>query len=202
MTRVLVIRHGHVDGIQPPRFRGRFDVPLSAEGLLQAAATAEQLAKQGGVSAVYTSPLARCVTTAETIATACEAPCIVEDNLADLDYGSWQWRSHEDIRQEAPEHFARWFSHPEQIRFPEGESLQDLVARTADVIRDITKRHPADTVALVGHDSVNRAILMQMLDQPLSAYWRLSFSPCSVSEFEVTDSKTRVTRINDTSHLR
>jgi broad specificity phosphatase PhoE len=33
---------------------------------------------------------------------------------------------------------------------------------------------PTTRVVLVGHNSVNRALLRQPLDQPLSAYWRLA----------------------------
>ena len=58
------------------------------------------------------------------------------------------------------------------------------------------------TVVLVGHDSVNRALLLQLLDQPLSAYWRLSQDPCTLNEIEVSAAgDVRVDRINDTSHL-
>ena len=32
MAKLLLVRHGHVEGIQPERFRGRTDVALSAEG--------------------------------------------------------------------------------------------------------------------------------------------------------------------------
>jgi broad specificity phosphatase PhoE len=60
------------------------------------------------------------------------------------------------------------------MRFPEGESLHELVARGADALRLVVKHHSDDTMVLVGHDSVNRAMLLQLLDQPLSAYWRLA----------------------------
>ncbi len=40
MTRLVLVRHGHVDGIKPERFRGRMDLPLTAEGGRQAHATA------------------------------------------------------------------------------------------------------------------------------------------------------------------
>jgi hypothetical protein len=32
MTEILLVRHGHVEGISPERFRGRADLPLTAEG--------------------------------------------------------------------------------------------------------------------------------------------------------------------------
>ena len=39
MTKILLTRHGHVDGIKPARFRGRAELPLTAHGLAQAEAT-------------------------------------------------------------------------------------------------------------------------------------------------------------------
>jgi len=32
MTKILLVRHGHVEGISPERFRGRADLPLTAGG--------------------------------------------------------------------------------------------------------------------------------------------------------------------------
>src|ERR1700719_5138014 len=32
MTKILLVRHGHVEGISPERFRGRATLPLTAEG--------------------------------------------------------------------------------------------------------------------------------------------------------------------------
>jgi len=87
------------------------------------------------------------------------------------------------------------------VRFPNGESLQDLVARTSDALRTVLARHPAETVVMVGHDSVNRALLLQLLDQPLAAYWKLAQDPCTLNEIEIAGDKVQVLRINDTSHL-
>jgi probable phosphoglycerate mutase len=119
----------------------------------------------------------------------------------DIDYGAWQMRTHDEIRAEAPEAYRLWRTAPQRVRFPDGESLQDLFARTADVLRLVLERHPADTVVMVGHDSVNRSILMQFLDQPLSAYGRLAQDPCTLNEIDVEGDDIRVRRINDTSHL-
>ena len=87
------------------------------------------------------------------------------------------------------------------MRFPGGESLQDLVARTADGLREVLRRHPTGDVYLVGHDSVNRALLLQLLDQPLSAYWKLMQSHCAINEIEVSAEKIQIRRVNDTAHL-
>ena len=51
-------------------------------------------------------------------------------------------------------------------------------------------RHPDETIVLVGHDSVNRALLLQLLEQPLSAYWRLAQEPCCLNEIDVAAARS------------
>jgi probable phosphoglycerate mutase len=97
--------------------------------------------------------------------------------------------------------FAAWFARAHLVRFPNGESLQDLVARTANALRMVLAHHPDETIVLVGHDSVNRALLLELLDQPLSAYWRVAQDPCCINEIDVTAGSVRVRRINETQHL-
>lgn len=203
MTKIILTRHGHVEGISPERFRGRTDLPLTGLGEAQAAAVAARIAAGWNPARVYTSPLRRCVATAEAIAKACAIATETIEGLSDFDYGEWQWRTREEVGASSPEILALWHSAPHLIRFPGGDSLQDLVAHTADALRFVLGRHSAamDTVVLVGHDSVNRALLLQLLDQPLSAYWRLAQSPCAINEIDIQGEQIRVLRINDAAHL-
>jgi broad specificity phosphatase PhoE len=201
VTHIVLVRHGHVEGIHPERFRGRADVPLSALGRRQAAATAARVVGGWRFSTVYTSPMGRCVETGGAIAAAADAAAKPLDVLNDLDYGAWQWKTNEEVRATSPDLLARWFTAPETVRFPDGDSLQDLVARTADALRLVAQLHPRETVVMVAHDSVNRAILMQALAQPLGAYWRIAQSPCAINELEIGEGGPRVMRVNDTSHL-
>jgi len=201
MTKLLLTRHGHVEGILPERFRGRAELALTKKGVAQAEALAARIARAWTPAVVYTSALQRCVVTGTIIANVCGAKAIPLEGLMDIDYGAWQMRTHEEIKAEAPEAYRRWRVAPQRVRFPDGESLQDVVARTADVLRLVLERHPSDTVVMVAHDSVNRVILMQFLDQPLSAYGRLAQDPCTLNEVDVEGDDIHVRRINDTSHL-
>jgi probable phosphoglycerate mutase len=201
MTKILLTRHGHVEGILPERFRGRAELALTKKGVAEAEALAARIARAWKPVVVYTSALQRCVVTGTIIANVCGVKAIPLDGLMDIDYGAWQMRTHDEIKAEAPEAFRLWQTAPQRVRFPDGESLQDLMARTADVLRLVLERHPGDVVVMVGHDSVNRSILMQFLDQPLSAYGRLAQDPCTLNEIDVEGDDIRVRRINDTSHL-
>jgi probable phosphoglycerate mutase len=198
LTKLLLTRHGHVDGIQPKRFRGRAELALTELGLRQAEALAAHIAAHWKPAAIYTSGLQRCVVTGEKIAKATGVTAAVLDGLMDLDYGAWQMRLQDEVKAEAPEAFYLWHTAPHLMRFPGGESLQDLVARTSDALRLVLARHAGETVVMVGHDSVNRALLLQLLDQPLSAYWKLAQDPCCLNEIEISGTKVEVLRINDT----
>jgi len=201
MTKILLVRHGHVEGIEPARFRGRAELPLTARGHAEANAAARRIASAWHSSQVYSSPLQRSVKTATAIAHACNCPAVVLDSLTDMDYGQWQLLSHVQARQEDPRLYDSWLSRPHLVRFPKGESLQDLVLRAADALRFALERHPDETIVLVGHDSVNRAMLLQLLDQPLSAYWRITQDPCCINEVDVDLETISCRRINDTAHL-
>jgi broad specificity phosphatase PhoE len=202
MTKILLSRHGHVEGIQPARFRGRAELALTEHGLAQADALARRIAANWKPAAVFTSPLQRCVLTGGKIAAACGIKSEVRDGLGDIDYGAWQMRTHDQVSAENPEAYRQWHSAPQLTRFPKGESLQDVMARATDVLREALLRYPEQTVVLVGHDSVNRVLLLQLLDMPLAAYWRLVQDPCTLNEIDVfAAGDVRVQRVNDTSHL-
>jgi phosphoserine phosphatase len=201
MTKIILVRHGHVEGIDPPRFRGRTEIPLTELGMRQATAAARRIAGSWRPAAIYTSPMGRCVATGQAISAATGVASQTLDQLNDLDYGSWQSRTYAEVEAREPKLFALWRAAPHLMRFPGGESLQDLIGRGADTIRFVLDRHATATVVMVGHDSVNRAILLQLLDQPLSAYWRLAQDPCGISEIDIRDDRARARSVNETWHL-
>jgi probable phosphoglycerate mutase len=158
MTRILLTRHGHVEGIKPARFRGRAELELTEHGLAQADALARRIAASWKPAAVFTSPLHRCVLTGGKIAAACGIESEARDGLGDIDYGAWQMRTHDEVSAESPEAYRQWRSAPQLTRFPKGESLQDVMARATDVLREALVHYPEQTVVLVGHDSEPRAV--------------------------------------------
>jgi phosphoserine phosphatase len=202
MTKILLTRHGHVQGIEPERFRGREPLELTEQGRAQAAAVARRIAEGWRVRNIYTSPMKRCIDTGAAIAKACGAAAEICDDLNDIDYGAWQFKTLAYARKDDPDLFAAWFATPQLVRFPGGESLQDVAARAANALRFVLARHARDTVVLVGHDSVDRVLLLQLLGLPLSAYRRLEQSPCCLNEIDTDGGgDVCIVRLNETHHL-
>jgi phosphoserine phosphatase len=201
MTKILLTRHGHVEGIKPERFRGREPLDLTARGRAEAAALAQRIAGAWQPSHIYTSPLGRCIETATAIAKACGIAAKTCDELNDIDYGAWQFKTFTDAKAQNAALFAAWLATPHLVRFPNGESLQDVAARLANAVRMLLARHAEETIVLVGHDSVNRVLLLGFLDLPLSAYWCFAQEPCCLNEIDAGRGTVCVRGINATQHL-
>lgn len=196
-TTLLLVRHGEVEGIDPPRFRGRRDLPLTPLGRRQADAAAKRIAAGWKPSALYISPLRRCVETAAAIAAATKLEPGTLDALTDFDFGKWTWQTHDQVQKDSPRLFKLWRRTPQLVRVPGGEAIQDVVARSADALRLMLDRHPGKTLVAVTHDNVIRCLLVQLLDMPISAYGAVVLAPCSVTEIAIDGPRIHVLRVND-----
>jgi probable phosphoglycerate mutase len=201
MTKIILVRHGHVDWIAPERFRGRAELALSELGRRQAQAVARYIAATWKLEAVYTSPLSRSRDTGAEIA----APCGLEpqsvDGLCDIDYGDWQGLTREQAKKRWPDETELWFRAPHLAAIPGGETLAALLLRTTTALRGILQARQSGTVALVGHDSVNRVLLLFALELPLSKYWHLRQDPCGLNELCFENDTFGIRSINQTQHL-
>jgi len=201
MTRLLLIRHGEVEGIDPPIFRGRTDLPLTLRGSRQALATADHLAGRIALGTVYCSPLSRCVRTADTLCERFQTASITHPELNDIGYGAWTGLSIDQVRAQWPEELLLWLTSPHLARIPGGESLQELAARTTEALVGVLRKHLHGTVALITHDSVIRVLLCHALGLPLSSYWTFSPSPCGITRLAFVDQRFTLESFNETQHL-
>jgi phosphoserine phosphatase len=202
MTKLILTRHGHVEGISPERFRGRAELPLTELGRREAEMTAARIAASWRPAAIYTSPMGRCVDTGAAIARPLGLAPSAILRLNDIDYGDWQGLTRDEAHARCPAELDLWYSHPDWAAIPNGESLQQVLTRAVAALRDIVRRHPDDTVVLVSHDSVNRVLLLHALELPLSRYWRLRQSPCCINELDLGADGFTILGINQTDHLR
>jgi broad specificity phosphatase PhoE len=196
-TRIVVVRHGYVEGIAPERFRGRTDLELTPAGVEQAEAAAARIARLWRPVTVYTSPLRRCIVTGAAISRACGIGAKVLEPLTDISYGSWQWKTPDEASARWPHSIELWRTRPDLVRAPAGESLQDVCVRVADALRHVREHNVGQTVVLVTHDSVVRVLLLQLLEMPLSSYRRFTVDPGSITELVLTGLDVSLVRLNE-----
>ena len=202
MTRVILLRHGHVEGIKPHKFRGQLDYDLTKIGQQQARQTAHLIQARWSPDAIYSSPLKRCLETAAEISSLFALKVTPIADLTDIDYGYWQGLTVEEVQASWKGLLDAWYRAPQTIAFPKGESLGEVEGRALRAFHRLLDKHPEETIVVVGHDSINRIILLTMLGLPLSRYWLLSLAPCGVTYFEYQENQLTIRSINETAHLQ
>ena len=221
-TRFILVRHGRTAWNREVRFRGREDLPLDEVGLKQAEAAGRRIAATWSVSAVYTSPLRRARQTAQAIAKALGLTPQPLEGLLDLDYGRWQGLSPQEVEERDGDLYAAWLRSPLTVQFPGGESLAQVRERALAAVLELARRHPGETVVLVGHQAVNKVLLGAVLtgahagpgwsqaQGPGSAghpglddslFWRIEQDTGAINVFEYREGTFVVTLLNDTCHL-
>lgn len=201
MARIILVRHGQTEWNREERFRGRVDIDLDEVGVRQAKAAADRLA-QWGVAAIYSSPLKRAMATAEAIAERLGLAVQTLDGINDMHFGVWQGLSVAEARKDYPELFELWRRSPEQLRIPEGETLDDVQKRAVATINDLVAKHEDETVALVTHRVVCKVLLCHALGLDNSHFWQIAQEATAINLFEIRGGRITVSLINDTCHLR
>ncbi len=179
VTWVLLIRHGENEWVSTGKLAGRTPgVLLNERGREQAEQVAEFLADQP-IEAVYSSPLDRCIETAEPLARQLGLTTIVEDALIEADYGEWQGLELKGLADTPEWSMVQHF--PSVFRFPGGETLRQAQQRAVDGIERIVAQHPDGVIALFSHADVIRTVVAHYGGIPLDLFQRLQISTASVT---------------------
>ena len=198
MTTLFLIRHG-LTAVTGKTLYGRTPgVRLDDRGRAQAETLADRLAPVR-LTAVYSSPLDRCVETMAPLAASQRLKVVVRDGLIEMDVGAWTGRSLAQVRRTR-----LWkdvIHHPSQFRFPDGESFVDAQSRALAEIHMITARHPHGRIAVGSHGDIIRMLIAHYAGAHLDLFQRTSADPASVSVVHLGDGGPHVVVVNDTGSL-
>ena len=200
MTEIILARHGETEWNVAEVFRGRIDIELNETGVKQAELLAEYLSGVK-VDAIYSSPLKRVLKTAEEIASHNRLEINIAPGLIDFDYGEWQGLSHQEVKDKYKELYIEWINHPEQVKMPTGESLDDVRKRAMVVVDDVIYRYKG-TVVLVSHRVVNKVLICALLGLGNSHFWNIKQDTCGITTFAYEKGQFILTKHNDTSYLK
>lgn len=161
-TRLLLVRHGQLQGYEQPRYNGQADVPLTEKGLEQYRALCGRLASEP-VAAVYCSDLSRCERGAHILAAPHGLPSHRLESLRELHIGRWEGKTWQEIQNQDPLLWQRRLDDIVNTRAPGGECLQDLADRVRPALASLLAAHPGQTILVVAHGGVNRVILLDAI---------------------------------------
>jgi len=203
-TNVLLIRHGQSKGNAERRFGGHTATPLSARGRNQAQATALSL-KTDGVTAIYSSDLARAMDTARPLSNLTGLPVHGTEAFRERSVGVMEGLTFEDAAQQHPEQYAALLRRDFDHVLTGGESYRQLLDRASEKLDEVIAQHRGGKIAVFSHTGTICILalhLMGALDAPeLKPVW-ISSANCGITRFELRhDGFVRVLALNDTRHL-
>jgi phosphoserine phosphatase len=202
MTRIILVRHGQTQWNLVEHFRGQADIPLNETGRMQAETVSQRVVRQWSpVAAVYASPLSRAVKTAEAIARPFGLDVQITSGLLDMDFGQWQGLTVDAVRARWPELGSAWYRVPHTVHVPDGETLADVRTRGMAAVHELCARHADQTIVMVGHNAINRVILLGVLGLRNECFWHIGQDPCAINVFEFAEDAFTLVSLNDTGHL-
>lgn len=201
-TEIIFVRHGETESNTLGLLHGRTDSPLSETGRRQAARVAARMACETSVRAIYSSPLARALVTAETIGHRLSIIPIVRPDLAELDFGDIEGYTPARLADEYPELFARFQDWSDvEAAFPNGESRGQFHRRVHDAIDDLSERHLGQRFIVVAHGGVIASAVAQLSGDNPNDYQRYMVRNCSVTQVDIATEGIAVSCWDDVSHL-
>ena len=202
--RCYLVRHAQTLRNQPLRFQGRTDTLLSPFGLTQAQCLGASFTGQTP-GAIYSSPLQRCVQTANAIASTTGAVVRIEPGLAEMDFGAWEGLTTADVERQFTRTYHEWLKAPSQVRIPDGEPCDQFRIRVREAFVNIATRHHEEgcqELLIVSHGGVIASLLADWLGADFDHLIRhvvLDNGGISVVEWRANSSS--VLWINATIHL-
>lgn len=165
-THVIFIRHGETVWNTEGRMMGQQNSPLTKVGEQQVLALGERLTTYP-ISALYSSDLGRAMQTAEAIANACQLEIVQEKGLREIHMGDWQGLTRPEIAEKYP---AEWQAYQGEGQYtyqtPNGESHAQKSIRTVETLNRLTDKHAGETIVMVSHAGILRAVFEYVLNLP------------------------------------
>ena len=152
------------------------------------------------IAQVVSSPLERTLETASILFSK-DIEIATEDRLLECDYGDWQGVKLSELS--VHELWPIVQQRPDEMIFPNGESMNDMSIRASAAVREwdakLTAEHGEQVVwAAISHGDIIKAICADAMGLPLRKFQSLLIEPTSVSVIHYSETGSAVSKLNDT----
>ena len=164
--RIYIVRHGETDANNKGYAQGWTDAPLNKNGEILAGITGRGM-KGIRFDFCISSPLSRARETAKIILRESDnsVPVSFDDRIIEMNFGRFEGTSIRD------EKVIRFLKKPIlDYRFPDGESIADVMKRTQEFLKELIARDDGKTYLVSTHGCALRAMLNFLYEDP-DDYW-------------------------------
>ncbi len=214
-TRVILVRHGQSTFNLEKRIQGQIDISeLTELGINQAQRVGETL-KGIPFDQIYASPLKRAYKTAETIVAVLQSeiaePPLPQavDAIKEIDLPLWEGMSFREAEEKYPDIYRLWRHDPINCMMPLADGtefypVRSLYERAAQFWQDTLPQHDGQTLLIVAHSAINRALIATALGKGPEIHEQLGQANCAISVLNFAgklDDGVQLESMNLTSHM-
>ncbi len=182
---IYFLRHAHSEANKAGVLAGRTPgVALSKRGVKEALEVAKTLSVFE-FSAIYSSPLERCLETATPLAKVLRKRVRISEDFIEMDYGTWSGKKLSSLSSEPL--WRKIQRAPSKVTFPSGESFLAAERRISRGIKTIAHAHPKGKVLIVSHGDPIKIALQISLNGKLDEFQRLVIDPATISVVQWPD---------------
>ncbi|MEM7555167.1 MAG: histidine phosphatase family protein [Cyanobacteria bacterium P01_A01_bin.84] len=218
MARVIIVRHGQSTYNQVKRIQGRTDVSrLTPKGCDDARKVGKAL-QNISVDAMHHSPLGRAKETANIIyqelRSSSDLSCKPQasEKLKEIHLPAWEGLLSAEAQQKFPQDYRIWQETPHKLSmFLEEEGVTKeyfpvlaLYEQARLFWQDILSLHPLDTVLIVAHNGINRALISTALGIDPRYYQSIQQSNCCINILNFSgglSESVELESLNQTQHM-
>ncbi|MEH2083187.1 MAG: histidine phosphatase family protein [Nostoc sp.] len=217
MTRVIIVRHGQSSYNTERRIQGRTDASTLTEKGRKDAGKLGKALSNILFNTIYSSPLQRAKHTADIIyselATQAKQSTVlqVSDLLLEIDLPLWEGLLTSEVKQKFAEDYHTWHQHPDELRMLLNDAqgtrehfpVLALYEQARQFWQEILSQHQGETILIVGHNGINRALISTALGIPPSRYHSVQQSNCGITILNFAErlgEPVQLESLNQTQH--
>ena len=198
MATLFLVRHGLTAQTGRILYGRTPGISLDHRGQAQAEELVERF-HDVRLTAIYSSPLERCVQTVEPLAAARRLSVRTDEALIEMDAGGWTGRTLGQLRRRTAWRTVQVT--PSAFAFPDGEAFTDAQARVVAGLERIARRHRSGRVVVATHGDIARVAPAHYAATPLDEFQRIVIDTAAVSVLELGGPRPHVVLMNDTGGL-
>jgi broad specificity phosphatase PhoE len=176
MDSLLFIRHAETD--LAGRFCGHSDPPVNERGHRQIEELVRSLDGES-IDAVYSSDLARSLTTAEAVASAFGLSPVVTRALREIYFGVWEGLSWEEIESRDEAYARQWSIAYPELPAPDGELFEAFQTRVLIEVERLLAMPNQKHAVVITHGGVMRVVLRVLCGAGEKESWERTKNYCS-----------------------
>ena len=201
MLTLYVVRHGETEWNIENKLQGWMNSALTNKGIEHTLRLQKRL-EPIHFQHIYASPSGRTIHTANLIKGLQNIKVKTDENLKEMNLGSWEGKTHDEIKLLEPERYNHFWNAPHLYVADHGETFEDLSRRVNHFLTYVTSNYSKGNILIVTHTVFIKMLLAHVKQLPISNLWAPPYiKDTSLTVIEIENGHCNIRLEADIEHL-